>query len=48
MSLIKATLVAMFYMHLKNDSFIYTALFLLPVLFAVFLVTVLAIGYIFI
>jgi cytochrome c oxidase subunit 4 len=46
MSLIKATLVAMYYMHLKFDSFIYTVLFLLPVLFAIFLVSVLAIGFI--
>jgi cytochrome c oxidase subunit 4 len=45
MSLIKATLVAMYYMHLKFDSFVYSILFLLPVLFAVFLVGVLAIGY---
>ena len=48
MSLIKATLVAMYYMHLKYDSLIYTALFLMPVLFAIFLVTILAVGYIFI
>ena len=46
MSLVKATLVAMYYMHLKSDSFIYTVLFLLPVLFALFLVSVLAIGFI--
>ena len=45
MSLIKATLVAMYYMHLKFDSFIYTVLFLLPVFFAVFLVGVLAVGF---
>jgi cytochrome c oxidase subunit 4 len=45
MSLIKATLVAMYYMHLKFDSFVYSVLFLLPVLFAVFLVGILAIGY---
>lgn len=47
-SLIKATLVAMYYMHLKFDSFIYTLLFLLPVMFAVFLLGVLAVGYIFV
>jgi cytochrome c oxidase subunit 4 len=46
MSLVKATLVAMYYMHLKFDSFIYSIFFLMPVLFAVFLVTILAIGYI--
>ena len=48
MSLIKATLVGMYYMHLKYDSLIYTVLFLMPVLFAIFLVTILAVGYIFI
>lgn len=46
MSLIKATLVAMYYMHLKFDSFIYSVLFIIPVIFALFLVTILAIGYI--
>ena len=30
-SLAKATLVAMFFMHLREDSRIYTAIFLLPV-----------------
>jgi cytochrome c oxidase subunit 4 len=45
MSLIKATLVAMYYMHLKFDSFVYTLLFMMPVLFAVFLMGVLAVGY---
>jgi len=35
MSITKAVLVAMFYMHLKFDSFLYTVLFGLPVLFAV-------------
>ncbi len=47
MSLIKATLVAMYYMHLKFDSFVYSVLFIVPVIFALFLVTVLAVGYIF-
>jgi len=46
MSLAKASLVAMYYMHLKSDSFIYTVLFLIPVMFALFLVAVLAVGYI--
>ncbi|NJN95250.1 MAG: hypothetical protein HC875_14665 [Anaerolineales bacterium] len=46
MSFIKATLVAMYYMHLKFDSFIYSALFIIPVIFALFLVVILAIGYI--
>lgn len=43
MSVIKATLVAMFYMHLKHDSRLYTVLFGLPVLFAVFLLVMLLI-----
>lgn len=45
MSIVKATLVAMYYMHLKFDSYIYSVLFLLPVLFALFLVGILAVGY---
>lgn len=45
MSLAKATLVAMYYMHLKSDSFVYTVLFMMPVVFALFLVGVLAVGY---
>ncbi|MBE7553271.1 MAG: cytochrome C oxidase subunit IV family protein [Anaerolineales bacterium] len=45
MSLVKATLVAMYYMHLKFDSFVYTILFLTPVMFAVLLVGILAVGY---
>jgi cytochrome c oxidase subunit 4 len=43
MSVTKAVLVAMFYMHLKFDSRIYTALFGVPVLFAVFLMVMLLI-----
>lgn len=35
MSISKAILVAMFYMHLKQDNFIYTVLFGTPVIFAV-------------
>lgn len=31
----KAVLVAMFYMHLKSDSFLYTVLFGVPVIFAI-------------
>jgi cytochrome c oxidase subunit 4 len=46
MSLIKATLVAMYYMHLKFDSFIYSIFFITPIIFALFLVLILAIGYI--
>ncbi len=41
MAVIKATLVAMYYMHLKFDSRIYTLLFGLPVLFAIGLVAIL-------
>lgn len=37
MAVTKAALVAMFYMHLKQDSRLYTVLFGTPVLFAVFL-----------
>jgi cytochrome c oxidase subunit 4 len=43
MSVTKAVLVAMFYMHLKFDSRVYTALFGVPVLFAVFLLFMLLI-----
>lgn len=43
MSFIKATLVAMYYMHLKFDSRIYSVLFGLPVAFAVVLVGILLI-----
>jgi cytochrome c oxidase subunit 4 len=35
MSLTKALLVAMFYMHLKQDSLVYTILFGMPVIFAI-------------
>ncbi|RME74743.1 MAG: hypothetical protein D6784_09335 [Chloroflexi bacterium] len=42
MSVTKATLVAMFYMHLKQDSRVYTVLFGIPVLFAVFFIFMLA------
>lgn len=34
-SVTKAVLVAMYYMHLKQDSFLYTVLFGVPVLFAI-------------
>jgi caa(3)-type oxidase subunit IV len=43
LAVVKATLVAMFYMHLKVDSRIYTALFGVPVLFALFFVIILAV-----
>jgi cytochrome c oxidase subunit 4 len=43
MSFIKATLVAMYYMHLKFDSRIYSVLVGLPVAFAVILVGILLI-----
>ena len=43
MAVTKATLVAMFYMHLKQDSRVYMALFGVPVLFAVFLLFMLLI-----
>ena len=43
MAFIKAALVALFYMHLKFDSRVYSLLFGLPVLFAVALIGVLVI-----
>ena len=42
-SVVKAVLVAMFYMHMKTDSFLYTILFGMPVLFAVLFFTMLLI-----
>jgi len=43
MAVTKATLVAMFYMHLKQDSRLYTVLFGVPVMFAVILMFMLLI-----
>lgn len=43
MSITKAILVAMFYMHLKQDSLIYTVLFGTPVIFAIIFFTLLLI-----
>jgi len=43
MSITKAVLVALFYMHLKVDSFLYSVLFGLPVLFAIVFFTLLLI-----
>ena len=43
MAVMKAALVALFYMHLKFDSRVYALLFGLPVLFAVALISVLVI-----
>jgi len=43
MSLTKAVLVALFYMHLKVDSLLYSVLFGLPVLFAIVFFTLLLI-----
>ena len=43
MSITKAILVAMFYMHLKQDSLVYTVLFGTPVIFAVIFFTLLLI-----
>ncbi|MCX6020070.1 MAG: cytochrome C oxidase subunit IV family protein [Chloroflexi bacterium] len=43
-ALVKASLVAMYYMHLRYEKIIFTLIFVLPTLFAVFLVTVLMIG----
>ena len=41
LSIIKAVLVAMYYMHLKMDSRVYTAMFMLPVFLVLILVAVL-------
>ena len=43
MAVAKATLVAMYYMHLKQDSRLYTALFVTPAMFAVVFVIMLAV-----
>ena len=43
LSIIKAVLVAMYYMHLKMDSRLYTGLFALPVFLVMVLVIVLII-----
>ncbi len=43
MAVAKATLVAMYYMHLKQDSRLYTALFVTPAMFAVVFIIMLAV-----
>ena len=43
MSITKAVLVALFYMHLKYDSILYAVLFGLPVMFAIVFFTLLLI-----
>ncbi len=43
-ALVKASLVAMYYMHLRYEKVIYTIIFVTPTLFAVLLITVLMIG----
>ena len=42
MSFAKAGLVAAYYMHLRYEKWIYTAVFVAPALFAVFLIVVLS------
>jgi len=42
LSVSKASLVAAYYMHLRYEKWIYTAVFITPALFALFLITVLA------
>jgi cytochrome c oxidase subunit 4 len=42
MSFAKASLVAAYYMHLRYENWIYTAVFITPSLFAIFLMLVLA------
>jgi cytochrome c oxidase subunit IV len=44
MALVKASLVAMYYMHLRYEKIIFTLIFLTPTLFAVLLVSVLMLG----
>ena len=43
MAVAKATLVAMYYMHLKQDSRLYTALFVTPAMFAIVFIIMLAV-----
>jgi cytochrome c oxidase subunit 4 len=43
MAVAKATLVAMYYMHLKQDSRLYSALFVTPAMFAVVFIIMLAV-----
>ena len=43
MAVTKATLVAMYYMHLKQDSRLYTSLFVTPALFALVFIIMLAV-----
>ncbi len=43
-ALVKASLVAMYYMHLRYEKVLYTLIFVTPTLFAVLLITVLMIG----
>lgn len=43
-ALVKASLVAMYYMHLRYEKLIYSIIFVTPTLFAALLITVLMIG----
>ena len=43
-ALVKASLVAMYYMHLRYEKVIYAIIFVTPTLFAALLITVLMIG----
>lgn len=43
LSIIKATLVVMYYMHLKFDSYVYTVLFCMPLALVMVLVVILAV-----
>ena len=43
-ALVKASLVAVYYMHLRYEKIIFTLIFVLPTLFAVFLVSILMTG----
>ncbi len=44
MALVKASLVAMYYMHLRYEKILYTLIFVTPTLFAILLVSVLMLG----
>jgi cytochrome c oxidase subunit 4 len=43
-ALVKATLVAMYYMHLRYEKIIFTLIFVTPTLFALFFIAMLMIG----
>jgi caa(3)-type oxidase subunit IV len=44
LSFVKASLVALYYMHLRYEKWIYSAVFVVPAAFAIFLIAVLLSG----